>query len=143
MASEHGGFATLLVIQLLAAVVLFGVIIFWPGQWNAMRWTGAVIAAPALVMLFVARYQLGKSFSVTAQARKLVTNGVYSKIRNPIYVFSGLMVLGFALTLQGPVLVAILLVLIPLQVIRARKEAKVLEDAFGDQYREYRKRTWF
>jgi len=143
MATENGGFAALLAIQLLAAVGLFGVIIFWPGEWNAMRWTGAIIAAPALIMLLVARYQLGKSFSVTAQARQLVTRGVYSKVRNPIYVFSGLMVIGFALALQRPVLLAIVLILIPVQIIRARKEARVLEDAFGEQYREYRKKTWF
>jgi protein-S-isoprenylcysteine O-methyltransferase Ste14 len=28
------------------------------------------------------------------------------------------------------------------QTIRARREACVLEDKFGDAYREYRKRTW-
>jgi protein-S-isoprenylcysteine O-methyltransferase Ste14 len=38
---------------------------------------------------------------------------------------------------------AIFLVLIPLQIIRARREAAVLEAKFGDEYREYRKRTWF
>jgi protein-S-isoprenylcysteine O-methyltransferase Ste14 len=34
-------------------------------------------------------------------------------------------------------------VLIPVQIIRARREAAVLEAKFGDAYREYRKRTWF
>jgi protein-S-isoprenylcysteine O-methyltransferase Ste14 len=29
------------------------------------------------------------------------------------------------------------------QVIRARREAHVLEEAFGDAYREYRRKTWF
>jgi protein-S-isoprenylcysteine O-methyltransferase Ste14 len=36
-----------------------------------------------------------------------------------------------------------LLLLIPLQVWRARNEARVLEEKFGEEYREYRRRTWF
>jgi len=42
-----------------------------------------------------------------------------------------------------PELLLILLALIPIQIIRARREAAVLEAKFGDEYREYRKRTWF
>jgi protein-S-isoprenylcysteine O-methyltransferase Ste14 len=30
-----------------------------------------------------------------------------------------------------------------MQTIRARREAQVLEAAFGDAYREYRRHTWF
>jgi protein-S-isoprenylcysteine O-methyltransferase Ste14 len=40
-------------------------------------------------------------------------------------------------------LLAVLLVLVPMQIIRARREAAVLEAKFGDAYREYRQRTWF
>ncbi len=39
-----------------------------------------------------------------------------------------------------------LLLLIPLlllQVFRARREARLLEQRFGDAYRRYRARTWF
>jgi protein-S-isoprenylcysteine O-methyltransferase Ste14 len=35
------------------------------------------------------------------------------------------------------------LFLIPLQARRAREEARVLEDKFGEEYRAYRKQTWF
>jgi protein-S-isoprenylcysteine O-methyltransferase Ste14 len=32
---------------------------------------------------------------------------------------------------------------VPLQKVRARNEAQVLADAFGDEYLLYRSRTWF
>jgi len=32
---------------------------------------------------------------------------------------------------------------VPLQVWRARNEARVLETKFGDAYRDYRRNTWF
>lgn len=136
-------FILFLCIQLLAAMILLGVIIFWKGQWNWMRWTGLALGVPALLLLFLARFQLGKSFSATPQARELVTHGLYSKIRNPMYVFSALLIVGFALTVQIWYLLVIIAVLMPLQIIRAHQEAKVLEAKFGDAYREYRKNTWF
>ena len=136
-------FTVFLVFQLCVALIIILVIVFRPGTWGASRWTGLAIALPAAVLLFVARWQLGRSFSVTPQARQLVTHGLYSKIRNPIYVFSGFMVAGILIALERPYALVFLLVLIPLQVLRAQKEAKVLEAKFGEAYREYRTKTWF
>jgi protein-S-isoprenylcysteine O-methyltransferase Ste14 len=80
----------------------------------------------------VPRYQLGKSFSIRPQARELVTHGLYSKIRNPIYVFGSMIILGLILVLQKPVLWVGLAALVAIQTIRARHEARVPEEAFGD-----------
>ena len=55
--------------------------------WTPNRIVGLSIAVPALVLLVVARLQLGRAFSVQAKASTLVTTGLYSRIRNPIYVF--------------------------------------------------------
>jgi protein-S-isoprenylcysteine O-methyltransferase Ste14 len=30
-----------------------------------------------------------------------------------------------------------------MQIVRARREAAVLEAAFGEEYRRYRRQTWF
>ncbi len=136
-------FATFLIIQLAAAIVLAALTIFWKGPWNAERYAGVVIAFIGLFLLFLARFQLGRSFSVTPQARQLVTQGLYSRIRNPMYVFSGMMVLGVLLVIQIPKLFALLALLLILQITRAHQEAKVLEEKFGDEYREYRRKTWF
>ena len=112
-----------------------------PRGW--MPIAGLAVALIGLAGVIVSRYTLGRSFSVAAKATALVTTGIYSRIRNPIYV-SGMFVIGGAiLMMRRPAFLAILVILIPLQIIRARREAAVLEATFGDAYREYRKRTWF
>jgi protein-S-isoprenylcysteine O-methyltransferase Ste14 len=112
-------------------------------QWTPWRIAGACLIVFGLGMWIIAQFQLGNSFSVTPQARVLVTRGVYSRIRNPIYVFSAIFIVGVALFIEKPWLAATLLVIIPLQAFRARREARVLEDRFGEEYREYRRKTWF
>lgn len=107
------------------------------------RAVGLAIALPALLLLMTARIQLGRAFSVRAKASNLVTTGLYSRIRNPIYVFSALAILGFIIWTGQLALLLIFAVLIPAQIIRSRKESLVLEEKFGDEYREYRRKTWF
>lgn len=129
--------------QMVGSIAMIVLICHVGGPWNAVRLTGLALTSTAAVFLLTARYQLGKSFSVSAQARQLVTRGIYSRIRNPIYVFSTVMILGLVIAYQNPVFLLIPAALVILQVTRARREARVLEDAFGEEYREYRKRTWF
>ena len=114
-----------------------------PAEWNAVRLFGVVLLVVGFVLWTVARFQLGASFAVQAEARQLVTRGLYSKIRNPIYVFGSLVVAGGILVLGKPVGLLILLVLIPLQLWRAKKESAVLEATFGEEYRKYRAGTCF
>jgi protein-S-isoprenylcysteine O-methyltransferase Ste14 len=114
-----------------------------PGPRGPARWIGLLLALIGLAGVILARHTLGRSFSVRAKATALVTTGIYSRIRNPIYI-SGMLFIGGAVLIMGrPEGLAILLVIIPMQIIRARREAAVLEATFGDTYREYRKRTWF
>jgi protein-S-isoprenylcysteine O-methyltransferase Ste14 len=119
------------------------IIYFWREPWSRMRWIGAGMIVAGFAFWTVAHVQLGASFSARAQARKLVTHGLYSRIRNPIYVFGSIGIAGIFLFLQRPWLLLVFLALIPMQIFRARNEARVLENAFGEDYREYRKKTWF
>jgi protein-S-isoprenylcysteine O-methyltransferase Ste14 len=111
--------------------------------WTPVKMAGAGLAGVSVAMLAVARLQLGASFSVKAKASKLVTTGLYSKIRNPIYVFGALFLVGIAIVLENWVLLAILVVLAPLQIVRAKKEEAVLHEAFGEEYDQYKAATWF
>jgi protein-S-isoprenylcysteine O-methyltransferase Ste14 len=114
-----------------------------PANWTAVQTLGLCLAVTGFVLLTVARFQLGNSFSVTPQARGLVTRGIYSRIRNPIYVFGLLFLFGYILLLGRFIWLLALVILIALQIWRARKEARVLEEKFGEDYRIYRARTWF
>jgi protein-S-isoprenylcysteine O-methyltransferase Ste14 len=136
-------FALLFLVQVGAGIAILIAIVLLPTPWNWAHWLGLAIATPAVVLLFIARYQLGRSFSVTPQARQLVSHGIYSKIRNPIYVFSAMLIFGFLLALQKPIVFLLLAILIPVQIFRARQESKVLEEKFGDEYRQYKRSTWF
>jgi protein-S-isoprenylcysteine O-methyltransferase Ste14 len=111
--------------------------------WTAWRIAGVVIAAPAFLLFVAARIELGRAFSVQAKATTLVTTGVYSRIRNPIYFFGAIFALGIIIWLGRPWLLLIFVVVIPLQVVRSRKEARVLTEKFGAAYLDYKQKTWF
>jgi protein-S-isoprenylcysteine O-methyltransferase Ste14 len=129
--------------QLVAFGLLCRLLLSWKGEWTGTRYIGASLFILGAIFIAIARYQLGTSFSVTPQARKLVTRGLYSKIRNPIYIFGSFMIAGLALALQKPALWVLLAVVLIAQTFRAHREARVLEEAFGDEYREYCRKTWF
>ena len=127
------------------AIVVLGAVLFRQGvslPWTPNRIAGFAITAPALLLL-TARIQLGRAFSVRAKASTLVTAGLYSRIRNPIYVFSALLILGIIIWSGRPVFLLLFAVLIPAQFLRSRKESAVLEAKFGDEYRQYKQKTWF
>jgi protein-S-isoprenylcysteine O-methyltransferase Ste14 len=129
----------------IVSVAVMAVIVYEGAHppWNAHRVGGLILMIAALIPLIVARAQLGSSFSLTPQARQLVTHGIYSRMRNPIYVFSTLVLIGLFVFFGNPYLFLLLLFLIRLQLVRARAEARVLEERFGEQYRQYKASTWF
>jgi protein-S-isoprenylcysteine O-methyltransferase Ste14 len=86
---------------------------------------------------------LGKSFSVRAEARALITTGLYSKIRHPVYFFGTIAYLGFIFAWGKPVWALAFLAINGIQLLRIRKEEAVLEQAYGEEYRRYKASTWF
>jgi protein-S-isoprenylcysteine O-methyltransferase Ste14 len=128
----------------LAALLLY---LFVPGvrqqPWTALRIAGVILAIAGYSLFVTARLQLGKSFSVSPQAKELVTHGLYSRIRNPIYIFVGVMWLGLIVALRLYWLFVPFLALLTMQVIRSGRETRVLEEKFGEAYLVYRKQTWF
>jgi protein-S-isoprenylcysteine O-methyltransferase Ste14 len=127
----------------LIALLLY---LFVPGlkeqPWTVSRIAGVVLAVVGYSMFVTARLQLGKSFAVRAQAKELVTRGLYSRIRNPIYVFVDVMIFGLILALHLYWLYVLYPALVAMHVFRAHREAKVLREKFGQSYLDYCNRTW-
>ena len=109
---------------------------------NGLRLAGLGVAIGAFSLVVLSRVQLGKSFSFTPKAAALVTNGLYSRIRHPMYVFMDLTILGLALALDSWWVLAVLVVLLLLQVRNAQRESKLLAERFGADYQAWRRRTW-
>ncbi|HEY4380196.1 MAG TPA: isoprenylcysteine carboxylmethyltransferase family protein [Acidobacteriaceae bacterium] len=135
--------ANLITLAALLAAVVWLVLHANLVEWTPVKVAGAVLAGASIVMLVVARLQLGSAFSVKAKASSLVTTGLYARIRNPIYVFGALALLGMAVVLGNWVLLVLVVLLAPIQVVRARKEEAVLSAAFGEEYERYKAGTWF
>jgi protein-S-isoprenylcysteine O-methyltransferase Ste14 len=128
--------------DLIACLVLFALAVRF-GPRTRLSYAGLILATAALPFWVAARRQLGDAFSAKPEARRLVTQGLYSKIRHPIYVFGCLAYFGSLLALQIWPILAVWLALTPIELVRARREDRVLADAFGAEYAAYRSRTWF
>jgi len=104
---------------------------------------GSLLAIPSFTLWFVAKLQLGSSFTARPEARALVTRGVYSKIRHPIYLFSTLAMVGTAICLRLLIFDIYIGIGVLLQLYRIRLEERTLRGKFRESYEEYRRRTWF
>lgn len=113
-----------------------------PGWVSAL---GVPVLVGAVWLLWRAHADLGHNWTPTLQIvekHTLVTRGVYSAIRHPIYAAVWLTGLAQALLLAnwiaGP---ACLVLFIPVYVVRVPREEKMMLDHFGDEYRAYMNRT--
>ena len=121
----------------------FAVLVVFQEPWSTRYLVGLGMAIAGFALSILARVQLGRSFSIRAQARMLVTTGLYSKFRHPIYLFRGIAFLGLFIAWGKLIPLLCFLLIYPAQILRARKEEKVLEQAFGEEYRRYKASTWF
>ena len=112
-------------------------------QASIRYWLALAVAAAGFALWIAARVQLGSAFSVGAKATHLVTTGLYSKIRNPVYFFGHIAILATAVAWGKWIWIVLVLLGIPMQMMRAYREQQVLEAAFGDDYRRYKAQTWF
>ena len=122
------------------AILAFSV---WRRPHSPVLVVALILCALAFPLWITARLQLGFAFSFRARAHHLVTTGLYSRIRHPVYLFGSIAALGSVLALQVWWALLLVLLLAPITIARAVQEEQVLRAAFGEEYTRYRERTWF
>ena len=84
--------------------------------------------------------QLGRSFSVMAEARRLVTSGPYRFVRHPLYLAEELAIIGISMQFFSLSSAFVLAVQIAFQLRRMHNEEAILAESFPE-YAAYRQRT--
>jgi protein-S-isoprenylcysteine O-methyltransferase Ste14 len=81
---------------------------------------------------------------VILKEHKLISNGIYGVIRHPQYISQFLSDFGAGLALMNFLILPLaLLVELPLFMMRANLEEKMLANHFGEEFKLYKKRTGF
>jgi protein-S-isoprenylcysteine O-methyltransferase Ste14 len=105
---------------------------------------GFIIGAVGAFFIITGILTLGKYFTASITPKGLVTHGIYSKVRHPIFIGVILVYLGMELIFQSIYgLLLVFFVLIPFYIYSAIEEEKILSKIFKDEYTAYKKRTFF
>lgn len=108
------------------------------------RWAGVFVGISGGLLLAVTFRTLGKNITdtvVTRAAHTLVTRGPYRWVRHSFYVATALAVLANSLVTANWFLALTGGLCFSLLVLRTRIEEEKLIERFGDNYKEYMKRT--
>jgi protein-S-isoprenylcysteine O-methyltransferase Ste14 len=105
--------------------------------WDSLS---TVLILIGTTMAILAVLDLGRSMSIMPEARKLVTRGLYARIRHPLYLAEEIAVLGLCLQFRSWQAAPILMVHLYFQIRRMDWEEGILAKAFPG-YAEYKQRT--
>jgi protein-S-isoprenylcysteine O-methyltransferase Ste14 len=110
-----------------------------------LRWTGVALTLLGFALLQWSQNTLGKNWSDRPRLLKeqsLVTNGPYRYVRHPIYT-AFLLILGSTFLISANWMIGLTWIgMSALEVAsRISYEESLMLESFGDQYRDYMKKT--
>ncbi len=129
-------------ISALIGTFLFTVVVLFPRRELSLV-AGSVstlltFAGNAFAVVVLA--QLRSSFSIMAEARQLVTSGVYRLVRHPLYLAEEIAALGIFIQFLSSWTALLLAIQIAFQLRRMRNEEAILGESFPE-YAAYKART--
>jgi len=109
-----------------------------------VRWLGVGTGIFSTFGIYWLFSSIGSGITPTSATRtehKLVTNGIYRYIRHPLYTFGSSMFISFGMMADNWFIAALGIFTFTIMAIRTPQEEANLIEKFGDEYREYMKRT--
>jgi len=142
---------SLIVLWIIIAIGLtFGFMLAKYDEWHLVNYliatAGIIMVLVGLAFRWTAIFQLKKAFTVDVSIssdQELKRDGLYRIIRHPSYLGLLLFMTGEAITMNTLVSFIIVFVPICLAILyRINIEEKLLEEFFGNTYRNYKLNTW-
>lgn len=103
---------------------------------------GLIIGLIGALLSILALWSLRRSFSLMSEVRELVSSGLYSRIRHPLYMAEIIHIFGVAILSGTPVGLWLFVIALAMQVVRAKVEEHKFLLAVPE-YAEFRERTGF
>jgi protein-S-isoprenylcysteine O-methyltransferase Ste14 len=108
-------------------------------------WLGIAVMAGSLWLFWRSHADLGRNWSVSLELREghqLVTEGVYRRIRHPMYLSIWLWAVAQGLMLENWLAGwSVVPAFAAMYFLRTPREERLMCEAFGDQYRAYMRQT--
>jgi protein-S-isoprenylcysteine O-methyltransferase Ste14 len=114
------------------------------GLSESIRWLGVGLGIINIFGIYWLFSSIGSGITPTSATRtehKLVTNGIYKYIRHPLYTFGSSLFISFGMIADNWFIALLGVLAFIGMAIRTPKEEANLIEKFGDEYREYMKRT--
>ena len=111
---------------------------------DALRWLGVIIGVLSVSGIYWLFSSIGSGITPTSATRTqhtLVTSGPYRWVRHPLYTVATSLFIAFGLMADNWFIALLGILAFIAMAIRTPKEEANLIEKFGDDYREYMKRT--
>lgn len=109
-----------------------------------VRWLGVGLGILCVFGIYWLFSSIGSGITPTSATRKehkLTTSGIYKYIRHPLYTIGSSFIISFGMMADNWFIALFGILAFILMAIRTPKEEANLVEKFGDEYREYMKRT--
>ena len=109
-----------------------------------LRWIAAAGAIVAFVLTVHCHAQMGRSWRMDVSEKQrtdLVTQGLYARVRHPIYALQVMLMLCTVIVLPTAAMLAVAAAHVVLVVLKAANEERFLLATHGASYADYRRRT--